>query len=89
MKVTNWFQKYINRVNQTEVDPRVTSRDGYIDVDNCDWVYGSQVMLRLKRKEDQMFQIVLTMSPEEALKIGANLVLHAKKRIRNEGPVTN
>jgi len=89
MKVTNWFQKYLNRVNQTEVDPLVSSRDGHINVDKCDWVFGSEVMLRLKRKEDHMFQIVLTMSPAEALRIGAHLVIHAKKRIRHEGPVTN
>ena len=89
MKITNWFKKVLNRVKHTKVDFRINSKDGYLSVDKSDWIFGSQVFLKLKRKHDHMFQIVLTMSPEEALKIGANLVLHAKKRIRNEGPVTN
>ena len=89
MKITNWFQKDLNRVKHTEVDFRINSRDGYLSIDKSDWIFGSQVSLKLKRKHDHMFQIVLTMSPAEALRIGAHLVIHAKKRIRNEGPVTN
>ena len=58
-------------------------------IDKSDWVFGSQVFLKLKRKHDHMFQIVLTMSPKEALEIGEHLVIHAKTRIRHEGPVTN
>jgi hypothetical protein len=89
MKITNWFQKDLNRVKHTEVDFRINSQDGYITVDKSDWIFGSQVFLKLKRKHDHMFQIVLTMSPKEALEIGEHLVIHAKTRIRHEGPVTN
>lgn len=89
MKVTNWFKKSRSRVSEVEVDSYVSSSDGYIDVDKIDWVFASQVLLNIKRKDRKFQKIVLTMSPKEALEIGEHLVTHAKTRIRHEGPVTN